>query len=341
MTQPRKQLISLDDTPYYHCVSRCVRRAFLCGSGEGYNFEHRRGWIVQRLKQLAAVFAVDVAAYAVMSNHYHVVLRVNKPLADNLSRDDIIHRWRALFKGPPLVQRYLAGVKIGKPEMAVVDEIVEQWRSRLCDISWFMRCLNEPIARWANQEDNCTGRFFEGRFKSQALLDERALLSCMTYVDLNPIRAGMTDSPETSDFTSVQERLGIDRSTRVRTQNTPSTQHQDPLNLAELMPFSGSEHKGNQPNHLPFDLTDYLQLVDWTGRAIRNDKRGAINQRLPDILQRLGIPSKDWLDTCWHIEKRFGRVIGPVAKITELCEALNLKWMHGISQCRRLYPQTE
>ena len=111
--------------------------------------------------------------------------------------------------------------------------------------------------------------------------------------------------------------------------------------MAELMPFAGNEHKDNQPDHLPFDLSDYLQLADWTGRAIRDDKRGAIEQNLPGILQRLGIPSTDWLDACCHLEKPFGRAIGPVAKITELCEALNLNWIHGIRQCRRLYPRTE
>ena len=92
MTQPRKQLISLDDTPFYHCVSRCVRRAFLCGSGEDYNVEHRRGWIASRIKQLASVFCIDIAAYAVMSNHYHVVLRVNRTLAQELSQDQVIER---------------------------------------------------------------------------------------------------------------------------------------------------------------------------------------------------------------------------------------------------------
>jgi REP element-mobilizing transposase RayT len=85
MTLPRKQLVSLDSTPYYHCVSRCVRRAFLCGKDpvSGKNYEHRREWLEKRIIYLAQYFCVQVAAYAVMSNHYHIVLRVDKETAIN------------------------------------------------------------------------------------------------------------------------------------------------------------------------------------------------------------------------------------------------------------------
>lgn len=126
MTRPRKELVSLDDTPYYHCTTRCVRRAFLCGTGSssGHCYEHRRGWIARRIKQLAAVFAIDIAAYAVMSNHYHVVLRVNREAAEGLTRDQVIERWQHLFTGSPLLQRYRQGHVLSDVELDVVDKVV-------------------------------------------------------------------------------------------------------------------------------------------------------------------------------------------------------------------------
>jgi REP element-mobilizing transposase RayT len=212
MTRPRSQLVSLSDTPWYHVVSRCVRRAFLCGedAATGRNFDHRRGWIEARIRQLASVFTIDVAAYAVMSNHYHIVLKVDRERAESLSEDDVLERWSRIFTGPMLVQRYLDPEKrdaLGEAELDRVREDAAVYRERLADLSWYMRVLNEGIARLANQEDGVKGRFWEGRFKSQALLDEEALLAAMAYVDLNPIRAGMAETPEESDYTSVQARL--------------------------------------------------------------------------------------------------------------------------------------
>ncbi len=172
MTQARSTRISLADTPYYHCIARCVRRAFLCGVDDfsGRNYEHRRQWIVDKLRTLSAVFAIDICAYAVTSNHYHVVVRVDEDTAKQWKETDVIEHWTTLFTAPVLVQRYLKGEATTPAEITEVGEIIELWRTRLTDISWFMRCLNEFIARMANREDNCKGRLWEGRFRSQALL---------------------------------------------------------------------------------------------------------------------------------------------------------------------------
>ena len=206
MTKPRSTLVSVSDTPYYHCVSRCVRRAFLCGEDDysGRSYEHRRDSFIERPATLSDVFSIEVCAYAVMSNHCHLVVYIDDEAARQLSVDEVIHRWRILYRGPDMVKRYVAGSSLSEAELEAVSNYAEIWRGRLSDLSWFMRCLNEYIARRANVEDGCTGRFCEGRFKSQALLIETALITAMAYVDLNPIRAGIENDVTSSDKTTVQ-----------------------------------------------------------------------------------------------------------------------------------------
>jgi REP element-mobilizing transposase RayT len=301
MTQPRKQLISVEDTPYYHLTSRCVRRAFLCGKdiNTGQCYEHRRQWIVDRIRLLSSVFSIDICSYSVMHNHYHLAVKIDS--SDNLSREEVIQRWLTLYKGPLIVQRLVRGDSLSKPELDTVDDIVVLWREHLQDVSWFMKCLNEPIAREANKEDNCTGHFWESRFKSQALRSEESLLSCMVYVDLNPIRSKMADTPETSDYTSVQERINpkFDLSEAIKGQ---SAANEVELPIKPLLHFDGVIKNETQTG-LPFALLDYLQLINWTGRAIRDDKRGHIPHHLPNILHRLGVAKDDWLTNSQRFEE--------------------------------------
>ena len=275
MTTPRKQQISLADTPYYHCISRCVRRAFLCGEDKysGQSYEHRRGWIEDKLHFLTQVFAIEVCAYAVMSNHYHVVLFVDEEKAKQWTMSEVLERWHRLYKGTLLTNQYCHGDTLSEPLLDMVKATAETYRKRLIKISWFIGYINENIARAANQEDDCKGRFWETRFKSQALLDEPAIAACMAYVDLNPIRANIADTPENSNHTSVKLRCE-----QAKTGQQPSSQ----------MAFVGNPRK-DMPKGLPFDLTDYLQLIDITGRSIRADKHGFIEQSQPEILKRLNI----------------------------------------------------
>lgn len=331
MPKPRYTQVSLDATPYYHCVSRCVRRAFLCGIDElsGQSYEHRRGWIEEKLLELAAIFAIDIAAYAIMSNHYHVVLHIDKNEAEAWDIKEVIERWHRLFSGNILSQRYLRGDALDKVERMKLDENITEWRKRLMDISWFMRVLNESIARQANTEDDCTGRFWEGRFKSQALLDEAALAACITYVDLNVIRANMAKTPEASDYTSVQKRIN-----KAKTASAPNHVHQQ---VKSLLPFAGYPRE-NMPKGLPFRLNDYLELVDWTGRIIREDKRGAIPQDLPPILARLNMESKHWLYLTQHFESPFKGLVGSAYKLKQACNLFKYQRTPGLKSCEMFFP---
>ena len=339
MTQPRSALISLDDTAWYHCVSGCVRRAFLCGEDHltGKNFEHRRGWIAARIKELAHIFAIDVAAYAVMSNHYHVVAHIDRARALGWSTDEVLTRWTQLFTGPLLVTRYLspARAEMDKAELAKVEEIAELYRARLHDLSWFMRGLNESLARQANAEDGCTGRFWEGRFKSQALLDEQALLAAMAYVDLNPVRAGMAETPETSDYTSIQERLGTVPETCACAEVAET---EIPLPQAPLMPFDAT---GRAEWAIPFAFEDYAELVDWTGRALHPKKKGFIAARQPKILERLGVDGEAFIDFSTRFLKEFGSAVGSPAALIEHCARRQVKYLRGMHTARRMFERPE
>ncbi|WP_334030002.1 transposase [Alteromonas sp. P256] len=323
MPKARKSQINLFDTPYYHCISRCVRRAFLCGEQDGKSFEHRRQWVEDRIHILSDVFAINVCAYAVMSNHTHLVLHVDKDTALALSTVDVIQRWHTLYRGTLLTQQYMSTStreNLSQAQIRTVESTAALWRQRLYDISWFMRALNEYIARAANKEDECTGHFWEGRFKSQALLDESALAACMAYVDLNPVRANIAKTPESSNHTSIQYRI---RAARVG--ETPK----------RLMPFA-SDPRQDMPKGLPFNLSDYLQLVDLTGRSINLHKRGKIGSNVPNILKRLNIQNENWLTLTTQFEHCFKHVAGKVIKLEEFAHKRSQQRVHCRQNAMRL-----
>jgi len=291
MPQPRNRQVSLENTPYYHCVSRCVRRAFLCGkdSQTGFDFEHRRQWIVDRIKLLCSVFAIDLCAYAVMSNHYHIVVRIDVDASRTWSDREVAERWIQLFSGSSAVRRFLSGCSLNKVEQARVTELIAIWRLRLQDLSWFMRCLNE-----------------------------RALLACMAYVDLNPIRAAIAQSPEQSEFTSIQERI----------------QHPD---TTVLRPFAGPS---DRDTCLPYELKDYLELVDWAGREVRRGKKGYIAATQPPILTRLGMESPPVLDYLKRSERHRPVALGTVSQMRCFAQSVGRHFIKGLALGRALCPES-
>ena len=257
MTLPRSQLIDRENGGWHHVVSRCVRRAWLLGrdSRSGLDFSHRRSWIEERMLALSEVFTVRVYGYAMMSNHFHLALEYRPRDAQGLTDGEVARRWLRVFPPAGAVDPEVAvGALLSDPgRLAVL-------RGRLADLSWFMRCLNEHIARRANREDGCTGRFWEGRFhSSKPLPDLKAVHACMTYVDLNPLRAGATgEVAEAGESTSVRRR--VEESVR------------DAGKLGEALAPVRLDREMNRvftarPTSLEVSLATYLEHLEWTART--------------------------------------------------------------------------
>lgn len=362
MTRARNQQVSLDDTPYYHCISRCVRRAFLFGDDPetGASFDHRKVWLVDRMKQLSGIFAIEICAYAVMSNHYHVVLHVNQASAAAWSDDEVVARWKRLFSRNALGSK---AVDAGGDDKAARDnraQLILQWRSRLADISWFMRCLNETIARRANLEDECSGRFWEGRFKSQALLDEKALITCMAYVDLNPVRAGISQTLQDSDFTSMQERL-VGHARRVKSKTpeqkallrhfrfTMERERDDRFATIRLAGFQvQGRAAGEEHCRLPFSQQDYFDLVSFSAGQIsgRRQQSGAnLAGDARRILDRIGMQISGWITATTEFQKHFSLAAGAPEALRRFqakrarsrIVKFPRKWIRGIRPAAQLY----
>ncbi len=340
MPLPRKSQIAIDATPYYHCVSRCVRRAFLCGEDRftGRSFEHRRALIETELLRLGQVFFLDVVAFSVMSNHFHVILFVDQLAQKEATALDIVTRWHQVHLGNAVSTKFLNREPLEPYEKEQLDLLVDLWRGRLSSISWYMRVINEKVARVANAEDEVTGRFWEGRFKCQALLDEQALLSCMAYVDLNPVRAAMADTPEQSDYTSIQHRIRHWKNTDDNNQTKPfaadhPTQAFQPDNLH---PFVGNLRQ-DMPAGVIYNLVDYLELVDWTGRQIREDKVSSIPTEAKPILQRLSISPEHWVYLCTHFESRFKGLVGSIHSLENACRQFKRKRRPNLSASVELF----
>lgn len=304
MTTARCKIVDLDVTRYYHCISRCVRGAFLCGNG----LEHRKQWLENRLERLASAFAVSVAGFAVMDNHLHVLVRIDSDEVKLWSEEEVLRRWISIF--PP------SGINLNDP-MNVQKWIehntkdskrLKEYRERLANMGWFMKALKEPLSRMANKEDGCRGAFWEGRYKSIAILDEEALLATCAYIDLNPVAAGSAQTPETSKHTSIRQRVkhfkNIHKLGILKTVKQGSLVASNKIGNSEqdhwLIPFEDRRpHTNSKPTSSregmleKFTLGNYLILVDYTGRLCRNGK-ARIESCVRQIFDRLESSIEYW-----------------------------------------------
>ena len=344
----------------YHCINRCVRRAFLCGNDplSGKNFDHRKEWVRARLEFLAGQFGIDVNNYAVLDNHLHVILRNRPDVVAQWSDEEVARRWWTVFPKRKDNQGNAAVPEAHELAMMVGDAVkLAKIRQRLSHISWFMRCLCEKIAKAANFEDQCSGRFFQGRFKMQPLLDESAILACSMYVDLNPIRAGVATTPETSQYTSAYDRIqarqalkeldalaSVSARRRKLKQAVNAFAGQDGwLSRLELGRELDDENdpppqkRASNKGFLPMTLDQYLTLLDWTGRQVRQDKLGSIPADLEPILTRLGINSDMWVESVRNFGRWFRRAAGRAESLAAEAARRGQRWLQGMSHSKAAF----
>ncbi len=375
MALPRSTYVQEGQEGVYHCFTRCVRRAFLCGFDAltGRDFSHRKAWVVDRLRYLAAIFAIEVCAYAVMDTHNHTVLRTRPDIAALWSDQEVATRWLTLFPRhrdpngsplPPDEQDIRA--------LADCPERIAQLRRRLCSLSWFMGQLNEFIARAANKEDQVKGRFWESRFKCQALLDQAATAACMVYVDLNLVRAGKAATPEESDCTSIQERILAWQKQTMTSSSVPgetAAQNSQSASAGEVTSIQGNaaeiadtnpaprstpsnsfdgrtdpagwlcpiQSSSERRGILPMTAEEYFDLVDKSGRMIRSDKRGAVNADLAPILQRISANPDAWLNTVTRFGSQFRLAAGLLANLRKFADQIGRRWLQGAAAARAAF----
>lgn len=349
----RVEVFAADEIAIVHVMNRTVRRCVLLGNDPltGKNYDHRKLWVEIELKRLAAMMGIDLLCHAILSNHFHLVLR---------SRPDVVATW----DDTEVARRWLMLCPLRKDGNGLPEEPTEyelntirnhpqrlaEIRLRLSDISWWMRLLSQKIAQRANKADEEVGKFSQARYRAVRLLDETAILACAAYVDLNPIRAAIAETLEQSDFTSVQRRiealqesldaegsqgctsaltgsqdatpvggeLRTNESQLAREPNSarrsPRDAHLAPLTIDELRDSieaycSTSGNRASDKGFLPMTVAGYVELLDWTARTIRGDKRGSTTANALPIFERLGISGEIWCE----LVKDFGRLFYAVA----------------------------
>lgn len=295
MSIPRRQIVDISVTRWYHCISRCVRGARVLGK--------RKDWIRARIEELAGVYAISVGGFSIMSNHFHLVLRIDEAVARGWSAEEVARRWAVLYprRGPK--REPLPPSAAWLKEKASDATWVETMRRRLCELGWLMKSLKEPLARMANREDGVRGHFFDARYKSIPVVDEEALLAVAAYVDLNPVAAKVARTPESSDHTSIKARLDhvkasgrMDDLAAAAGGSTAGSARSAGLEDGLwLCPVEDRRRQGSAREGMleGFPLGAYVLLVEHTGRLFREGK-ASISSSLADVFTRLRTDADRW-----------------------------------------------
>ncbi|WP_417735804.1 transposase [Rosistilla oblonga] len=312
MTMARKYLVDPAVTRWYHCISRCVRQTLLLHDNSRDTKRDWRQWIEDRLQLLDSNFAISVGGFSVMDNHLHVLCRLDPEAADRWSPQEVMRRWIAIYPPKTLKSDDEKAVRQWLEKHAKDARRVTLLRDRLKNLGWFMKSLKEPLARLANKADGCHGTFWEARYKSIAILDDDALLATSTYIDLNPLAAGIASTPEQGLHTSIHQRVehvcqkGEKEIERLKAARRGSVAASVAAGAVEqdhwLVPIEdrrtalrdeagGLECREGMLESFP--LGSYLLVLDYTGRLFREGKAN-MEAGVKEVFDRLSSTLEAW-----------------------------------------------
>lgn len=302
MTTRRADIVDYRNPGYYHCISRCVRRESLLRE------PCRREWLLRRLDFLSRHLAIEVVAFAVMENHLHLLLRTRPDAVEGMSDEDVARRRIAVTREQAdeadrrgnLSWRDDASNGRGVRALLSSATGLAAARRQLSDLGWFHKLLKEPCARRWNSEDDVTGHFWEGRYRSLRVLDPDSLVRVANYIDLNEVRACSARSVASSLWTSARTqwtrfRDGLQRYlargprtaealvTAIRSIPWKPVLSRIPDELPARPPFGGAATDSGQGSDL--SLVGYLELLDRRGRRVRPGKSGAIAATAPSPIE--------------------------------------------------------
>ena len=373
----RVEIFSPDEVAIVHVMNRVVRRCFLLGNDPvtGNNYDHRKVWIEEQLQRLAACFGIDLLCFAILSNHFHLILRSRPDVVATWDDTEVARRWLMLCPVRKNDEGFAEEPNEAELNMIRNDpQRLETIRLRLSDIAWWMRLLCQNIAIRANREDREMGKFFQSRYRAVRLLDEQAILACAAYVDLNPIRAAMAETLEESDFTSVQRRIqslevgvsrkvnqpihdaaaqadknvippqeSIDQARSASSGHSVADRFLAPLTIDERHDSIGPDahsdgFRCSEKGFLSMSVADYLVLLDWTARRLANGKPGSTPLDAPQIFARLSIDPNVWRQLVGGFGRLFWNVAGRPQTIDATRSRIGQHRYHIPKQTRDLLP---
>ena len=373
----RVEVFSPDEIAIVHVMNRVVRRCFLLGSDPvtGNNYDHRKIWIEEQLQRLSACFGIDLLCFAILSNHFHLILRSRPDVVAMWDDTEVARRWLMLCPVRKNDEGFAEEPNEAELNMVRNDpQRLETIRLRLSDIAWWMRLLCQNIAVRSNHEDREMGKFWQSRYRAIRLLDEQAILACAAYVDLNPIRAAMAETLEESDFTSVQRRIqslqeevssatnqtvkvgattsddaeGVDQESAAEVvkatfKQVVADRFLSPLTIDErhdpIGPDASSDgFRCSQKGFLPLTVADYLDLLDWTARKLADGKPGSTPQDALPIFERLSIDPHVWCKLVGGFGRLFWNVAGRPQTIDATRSRIGRHRYHIPKQTRDLLP---